>query len=197
VSSPGTSGSPASPGSPGGDVDVTGALGVPDAFDRIWTPHRMSYISGESKAVGDPDDPAVCPFCVTPSKADDDALIVARGSLVYAVLNLYPYNAGHLLVVPYRHVPDLTDLSVDESAEFIFFTQQAISTLRAASSPHGFNLGVNLGSVAGAGIAAHLHQHVVPRWGGDTNFMPVVGRTRVLPQLLHDTRDLLASVWPG
>jgi ATP adenylyltransferase len=179
------------------DVDMTGAAGAPDAFDRIWTPHRMSYISGESKPSGDPDDPKNCPFCVIPSKSDDDGLVVARGSLVYAVLNLYPYNAGHLLVVPYRHVPDLTDLSVDESAELMSFTQQALSTLRAASSPHGFNLGVNLGSVAGAGIAAHLHQHVVPRWGGDTNFMPVVGRTRVLPQLLHDTRDLLASVWPG
>jgi ATP adenylyltransferase len=113
------------------------------------------------------------------------------------VLNLYPYNAGHLLVVPYRHMPDITDLTVAESAEFVLFTQQAVATLRAVSQPHGFNLGVNLGSVAGAGIAAHLHQHIVPRWGGDTNFMPVVGRTRVLPQLLHDTRDLLASGWPG
>jgi ATP adenylyltransferase len=180
-----------------GDVDVSGATGVPDAFDRIWTPHRMAYINGESKPAGDPDDPAVCPFCVIPSKSDDEGLIVARGSLVYAVLNLYPYNAGHLLVVPFRHVPDITDLTAEESAEFVLFTQQAVSTLRAVSHPHGFNLGVNLGSVAGAGIAAHLHQHIVPRWGGDTNFMPVVGRTRVLPQLLHDTRDLLASGWPG
>jgi ATP adenylyltransferase len=179
------------------DVDVSGAAGDPDAFDRIWTPHRMAYINGESKPVGDPDDPEVCPFCVIPSKPDDEALIVARGSLVYAVLNLYPYNAGHLLVVPYRHLPDITDLSAEESAEFVLFTQQAVKTLRAASHPHGFNLGVNLGSVAGAGIAAHLHQHVVPRWGGDTNFMPVVGHTRVLPQLLHETRDLLASGWPG
>ena len=179
------------------DVDVSGAVGDPDAFDRIWTPHRMAYINGESKPSGDPDDPAICPFCVIPTKPDDEALIVARGSLVYAVLNLYPYNAGHLLVVPYRHLPDITDLTGDEAAEFALFTQQAVSTLRAASHPHGFNLGVNLGSVAGAGIAAHLHQHIVPRWGGDTNFMPVVGRTRVLPQLLHDTRDLLASAWPG
>lgn len=179
------------------DVDVSGAVGDPDAFDRIWTPHRMAYINGESKPAGDPDDPSVCPFCVIPSKPDDEALIVARGSLVYAVLNLYPYNAGHLLVVPYRHMPDIIDLTVDEAAEFALFTQQAVATLRSASQPHGFNLGVNLGSVAGAGIAAHLHQHIVPRWGGDTNFMPVVGRTRVLPQLLHDTRELLASVWPG
>ena len=179
------------------DVDVSGAVGDPDAFDRIWTPHRMAYINGESKPSGDPDDPTSCPFCVIPTKPDDEALIVARGPLVYAVLNLYPYNAGHLLVVPYRHLPDITDLTGDEAAELALFTQQAVSTLRAASHPHGFNLGVNLGSVAGAGIAAHLHQHIVPRWGGDTNFMPVVGRTRVLPQLLHDTRDLLASAWPG
>lgn len=179
------------------DVDMSGAVGDPDAFDRIWTPHRMAYINGESKPVGDPDDPTVCPFCVIPTKPDAEALIVARGSLAYAVLNLYPYNAGHLLVVPYRHMPDITDLTVEESVEFALFTQRAVATLRAASHPHGFNLGVNLGSVAGAGIAAHLHQHIVPRWGGDTNFMPVVGRTRVLPQLLHDTRDLLASVWPG
>jgi ATP adenylyltransferase len=180
-----------------GEIDVSGAGGVPDAFDRIWTPHRMAYINGESKPVGDADDPSVCPFCVIPTKSDDEGLIVARGLLVYAVLNLYPYNAGHLLVVPYRHLPDITDLTAEESAEFVLFTQRAVSTLRAASHPHGFNLCVKLRSEAGAGIAAHLHQHIVPRWGGDTNFMPVVGRTRVLPQLLHDTRDLLAAVWPG
>ena len=177
------------------DVDVSGAVGVPDAFARIWTPHRMAYIKGDSKPVGDPHDPGVCPFCVIPKQPDSDALVVARGSTVYAVLNLYPYNAGHLLVVPYRHVADLTELSADEAAELTAFTQRALTTLRTATGAQGFNVGINLGSVAGAGIAAHLHQHVVPRWGGDTNFMPVVGRTRVLPQLLHDTRDLLAEKW--
>ena len=177
------------------DVDVSGAVGVPDAFARIWTPHRMAYIKGDSKPVGDPHDPGVCPFCVIPKQPDPDALIVARGATVYAVLNLYPYNAGHLLVVPYRHVADLTELSADEAAELTAFTQRALTTLRTAAGAQGFNVGINLGSVAGAGIAAHLHQHVVPRWGGDTNFMPVVGRTRVLPQLLHDTRDLLAEKW--
>ncbi len=178
------------------DIDVSAAAGDVDAFSRIWTPHRMAYINGASKPSGDPDDPANCPFCMIPSKSDDEALVVARGSLVYAVLNLYPYNAGHLLVVPYRHVRDLTDLSADEAAEFTLFTQRALATVRSVANPHGFNVGINLGSVAGAGIAAHLHQHVVPRWGGDTNFMPVVGHTRVLPQLLHDTRDLLSSAWP-
>jgi ATP adenylyltransferase len=179
------------------DIDVSDAVGDADSFDRIWTPHRMAYIHGENKPAGDPNDPAVCPFCVIPTKSDADALIVARGSAVYAVLNLYPYNAGHLLVVPYRHVADITDLDAAESAELIAFTQSAVRTLRAVSKPGGFNLGVNLGSTAGAGIAAHLHQHVVPRWGGDTNFMPIVGHTRILPQLLHDTRELLAAAWPA
>jgi len=179
-----------------GDIDVSGAVGVPDGLDRIWTPHRLAYIRGESKPVGDPNDPAVCPFDVTPTRPDADALIVARGVLTYAVLNLYPYNAGHLLVVPYRHVPDITDLDADEVAEFMAFTQRAIAMIRTVSSAQGFNVGMNLGSVAGAGIAAHLHQHVVPRWGGDTNFMPIVGHTRVLPQLLHDTHELFAAAWP-
>jgi ATP adenylyltransferase len=179
------------------DIDVSGAVGDADSFDRIWTPHRMAYIHGDNKPVGDPNDPKVCPFCVIPTKSDSDGLIVARGSSVYAVLNLYPYNAGHLLVVPYRHLADITELDAAESAELIAFTQTAVATLRVVSNPGGFNLGINLGATAGAGIAAHLHQHVVPRWGGDTNFMPIVGHTRILPQLLHDTRDLLAAAWPA
>jgi ATP adenylyltransferase len=170
--------------------------GEPDAFGRLWTPHRMAYIKGEGKPSGSGEDED-CPFCRAPKLSDEDALIVAGGSLVYAVLNLYPYNAGHLLVVPYRHVADYTDLTLDETAEFAEYTKHAIATLRQASGAQGFNIGINLGSVAGAGIAAHLHQHIVPRWGGDTNFMPVVGRTRVLPQLLADTRKLLADAWPA
>jgi ATP adenylyltransferase len=168
----------------------------PDSFERLWTPHRMAYIKGEGKPSGPGEDEG-CPFDLAPKLSDADGLIVARGSLVYAVLNLYPYNAGHLLVVPYRHVADYTDLTAAETAEFAEYTQRAIRALRQASGPHGFNIGINLGSVAGAGIAAHLHQHVVPRWGGDTNFMPVIGRTRVLPQLLADTRKLLADTWPS
>ena len=167
--------------------------GVPDAFGRLWTPHRMAYIKGEGKPSG-PDEG--CPFCRAPTLGDEEALIVARGSLVYAVLNLYPYNGGHVLICPYRHLADYTELTQDETAEFSEFTGHAIRALRQASGAQGFNIGINLGSVAGAGIAAHLHQHVVPRWGGDTNFMPVVGHTRVLPQLLADTRKLLAEAWP-
>jgi ATP adenylyltransferase len=111
------------------------------------------------------------------------------------VLNLYPYNSGHLMVVPYRHVPSYVELQENETAEFSDFTKRCVATLVNASGAQGFNIGMNQGSVAGAGIAEHLHQHVVPRWGGDTNFMPVVARTKVLPQLLAETRDLLATAW--
>ena len=169
--------------------------GVPDAFGRLWTPHRMAYIKGEGKPSGPGEDEG-CPFCHAPTLSDAEGLIVARGALVYAVLNLYPYNAGHVLICPYRHLADYTELAQDETAEFSEFTKNAVRALRQASGAQGFNIGINLGSVAGAGIAAHLHQHVVPRWGGDTNFMPVVGYTRVLPQLLADTRKLLAEAWP-
>jgi ATP adenylyltransferase len=167
-----------------------------DSFDRLWTPHRMAYIKGEGKPTGPGADEG-CPFCRAPTLSDEEGLIVARGTLVYAVLNLYPYTSGHVLVCPYRHVADYGDLSAAEAAEFALFTQHCLAVLRSVSGPHGFNIGMNLGSVAGAGIAAHLHQHVVPRWGGDTNFMPVVARTRVLPQLLTDTRKLLADAWPS
>ena len=170
--------------------------GVPDAFGRLWTPHRLAYIQGAGKPTGPGADEG-CPFCVAPTLSDEESLIVARGELVYSILNLYPYNSGHVLICPYRHLADYTELTGEESAEFADYTMRAIRALRTASGPHGFNIGMNLGTVAGAGIAAHLHQHVVPRWGGDTNFMPVVGRTRVLPQLLADTRKLLADAWPA
>ena len=163
-------------------------VGLQDAFERLYTPHRMAYIQGE---VGD----GGCPFCAIPSMPDADGLVVARGRTAFAVLNLYPYNSGHVMLVPYRHVAGYHELTVDEATEVAAMTQHAIKALQLASGAHGFNVGMNLGTVGGAGIAAHLHQHVVPRWGGDTNFMPVVGQTRVLPQLLPDTRDLLAQAW--
>lgn len=164
--------------------------GDPDAFQRLWTPERLSYVKGEKREED-------CPFCSIPSLPDDDGLVVRRGPFCYAVLNLYPYNPGHLMVVPYRHVAGYDELTPEEVADVGALTQEAVRALRAASGAHGFNVGLNLGGVAGAGIAAHLHQHVVPRWGGDTNFMPVVGRTRVLPQLLRETRDMVASAWPS
>jgi ATP adenylyltransferase len=174
-------------------VDPLDFAGVPDAFQRLWTPHRMVYIGGSAKPKSDA--PHHCPFCEIPSGPDEDGLIVARGELVYAVLNLYPYNPGHLMAVPYRHIADYTELSADESAELALFVQLSMTALRRAAGPQGFNIGINQGVVGGAGIAAHLHQHVVPRWGGDMNFMPIVGHTRVLPQLLSDTRALIAEAW--
>jgi ATP adenylyltransferase len=170
-------------------------VGEPDALQRLWMPHRMAYIKGEGKPDG-PDAGDRCPFCRIPGLADADGLVVARGKLVYTVLNLYPYNGGHLLVCPYRHVADYAELDPGETAELAEHTKQAMAALRTASGAQGFNIGMNMGPVAGAGIAAHLHQHVVPRWGGDSNFMPVVARTRLLPQLLADTRELLAGAWP-
>ncbi|GAC1445384.1 MAG: HIT domain-containing protein [Mycobacteriales bacterium] len=167
-------------------VEQAGA-GLRDAFARLYTPHRMAYIRGESKEG--------CPFCDIPKMANEEGLIVARGEVCFVVLNLYPYNSGHLMVVPYRHVSGYDELSAEETSELAALTQRALRAIRHASGAQGFNVGMNLGAVAGAGIAAHLHQHVVPRWGGDTNFMPVVGHTKVLPQLLPDTRDLLARAW--
>lgn len=168
-------------------------VGVPDPLQRLWTPHRLAYIQGENKPEGD--GPAGCPFCRLIDMDDEAALILSRGETVYAVLNLYPYNPGHLMVVPYRHVADYTDLTREETVELAEFTQHAMRVIRRVSDAHGFNIGLNQGVAAGAGIAAHLHQHVVPRWGGDSNFMPVIGHTKVLPQLLGETRKLLAEAW--
>ena len=165
--------------------------GPTTVFEHLWTPYRMAYIRGAGKPTGAHD----CPFCLIPQMSDEDGLVVARGESVYAVLNLYPYNAGHMMLVPYRHVPDYTDLTPEEVAELGAFTQTAMRVVRQVSGAHGFNIGMNQGSVAGAGIADHLHQHAVPRWGGDTNFMPVIGLTRVLPQVLTETRSLLSAAW--
>jgi ATP adenylyltransferase len=162
---------------------------VTDAWERLWTPHRLPYLRGQSQ--GDE-----CPFCAAPGEADEASLVVHRGEVAYVVLNLFPYNSGHLLVCPYRHVADYTDLSDAETAEVAMLTQQSMVALRAASGAQGFNIGINQGSAAGAGIAGHLHQHVVPRWGGDTNFLPVIGATKTMPQLLHDSRQVLEQHWP-
>lgn len=196
---PSNEGSPDSAGGPSAESGAEFAgqhgIGVPDALQRLWTPHRLSYIQGENKPTGDSSDG--CPFCglLADGRSDDETLIVARDELVFAVLNLYPYNPGHLMVLPYRHVADYTELTGEETVAVAGFTQRAMRVIRGVSAPHGFNIGLNQGPVAGAGIAAHLHQHVVPRWGGDSNFMPVIGHTRVLPQLLADTRELLADAW--
>ena len=169
-------------------------IGGPVGLDRLWTPYRMAYIRGENKPVDDT--AGECPFCRISVEDDDERfLVVRRGTTAYVVLNLYPYAPGHLMVVPYRHVADYTDLDDAETREVARLTQAAMRTLRAVSQAQGFNIGMNQGSAAGAGIAAHLHQHVVPRWSGDQNFMPIIGRTKTLPQLLSETRGLLAGSW--
>ena len=164
-----------------------------ERFDHLWSPHRMAYIRGEGRPqTADAD---VCPFCKAPTLGDADGLIVHRGESVYVVMNLYPYNAGHVLICPYRHIADYTDCTDAEVIEIADCTQRAMRMMRTVSNAQGFNIGMNQGSIAGAGIAAHLHQHVVPRWGGDTNFMPVVGQTKVMPQLLEETRLLFSEAW--
>ncbi len=174
--------------------DAQAFAGVPDAFARLWTPHRMVYLGGESKPSDD--SARSCPFCQVPELSDDQGLIVHRGELAYVVMNLYPYAAGHLLVCPYRHEAQYVKATPEELAEMTELTQAAISALTAISSPDGFNLGVNQGHFGGAGIAAHLHQHIVPRWAGDANFMPIIAGTRSIPALLGDTREQLVAAWP-
>lgn len=165
-----------------------------DGMERLWTPYRMAYIRGESKPSTD-EAGDECPFCRIAGLDDVAGLVIGRGETGYVVLNLYPYNTGHLLVCPYRHVADYTDLTSDEASELASLLKRAIVSLRRAMAPDGFNVGMNQGPISGAGIAAHLHQHVVPRWLGDSNFMPIVARTKVLPQDLHETRERLADAW--
>lgn len=175
-----------------GEVRQDG-IGRPDGLERLWTPHRMAYIRGENK----PSDPgrAECPFCRIPGQPDEEGLVVARGEGAFVVLNLYPYSPGHLMVCPYRHIADWTETTTEEAREIGELTRRAMQVLRAVSGTQGFNIGMNQGEAGGAGIAAHLHQHVVPRWIGDANFMPIIGRTKTLPQLLTETRALLADAW--
>lgn len=169
-------------------------VGEADGLERLWTPYRMAYLRGENK----PTDQSAgeCPFCRIPQEDDDERfLVVRRGETAYVVLNLYPYAAGHLMVCPYRHVAAYTDTTDEETAELSAMTKAALRTLRAVSHAEGFNVGMNQGVAGGAGIAAHLHQHVVPRWVGDQNFLPVIGHTKTLPALLRETRSLLADAW--
>jgi ATP adenylyltransferase len=164
---------------------------VAERLELLWAPFRLAYVTSDAAAGG-------CPFCTIPDLPDDEGLVVHRGTTAYVVLNRYPYNPGHLMVLPYRHVGGLDELSEDELVEVTRLTRDAVVALRAVSNPHGFNTGLNLGGVAGGSLAGHLHQHVVPRWGGDANFMTVTAATKVLPQLLAETRDMLAAAWvPG
>jgi ATP adenylyltransferase len=165
--------------------------GVPDAFQRLWTPHRMVYIESNKHPTDTAD-----PFCVAPTLPDDEALIVARGRTAYVLLNLFPYNSGHLLICPYRHVAMYDEATPDEITEMGTLTQTAMRVLTEVAHCEGFNIGMNQGRIAGAGVADHLHQHIVPRWSTDANFFPIIARTKALPQLLGEMREQLAQAWP-
>jgi ATP adenylyltransferase len=150
-------------------------------MERIWTPWRMEYIKDAGRQEG-------CIFCELPAAGDDaGTLILARGGLSFVIMNKYPYNSGHLMVAPYRHVGDMRDLEAAELSEMMLWSQRCMSALEATMAPHGYNVGVNQGRVAGAGIVDHVHVHVVPRWGGDTNFMTTVSGVKVLPESLDQT----------
>lgn len=158
-------------------------------MEHLWTPWRMAYITGEKKQTDG------CVFCDVPAQPDAPALIVARSAHVYAVLNLFPYNGGHLMIIPYRHVQTPEDLTPDELIDQAHTINRAIAVLRKAYQPQGFNIGANIGSAAGAGIAQHYHLHIVPRWNGDANFMTTTASTRVIVDTLDNTQAVLAAHW--
>jgi ATP adenylyltransferase len=150
------------------------------AEQRLWAPWRLEYIRGEKADE--------CIFCSKPALKDGEAaLIPHRGQRCFVMLNAFPYASGHLMVAPYEHTADLRDLDDGTALELTKLTQESLRALEAAYDPEGYNIGINLGRIAGAGVADHVHQHIVPRWAGDTNFMPVLSNTRVLPQSLEDS----------
>ena len=163
--------------------------GAPDQFQRLWTPHRTAYVSGGQKDYTE----KTCPFCTAPSRSDEESLIVHRGEHAFVIHNLYPYNPGHLLVSPYRHIPFYDDATEAETMEIAQLTQLAMKVLREVSHNDGFNIGINQGKVGGAGIADHLHQHILPRWSGDTNFLPIIAHTKTMSRTLDDMRVAIAE----
>lgn len=164
-------------------------------MERLWTPWRLPYVTGATKRMSG------CIFCDALVQGAAEPLIVETGRTCFVILNKFPYNNGHLMVVPNRHVARLSDLRADELTELARLTQAAERALTAAYDPHGFNMGLNLGKSAGAGVLDHLHMHIVPRWNGDTNFMSTVGETRVLPEEMHQTsariRTAFAKILEG
>ena len=158
-------------------------------MDDLWSPWRMKYITNN-------DPPGKCIFCTALAEANEpDSLIVYQGALAFVILNRYPYTSGHLMVVPYMHQPTIEALHPETRAEMMELANHALGVLRTVYHPEGFNIGINLGSAAGAGIAEHVHLHVVPRWAGDTNFMSTVGSTRVIPEDLLSARDKIKNAW--
>lgn len=157
-------------------------------MDRIWSPWRLEYIAGSKPKAG-------CIFCEATRESESSSLIVFKGDTCYVILNLYPYNNGHVMVVPYRHLATFGDLAIEELTEIGVLIQRAEAALFEAYQPHGFNIGVNLGKPAGAGVLDHLHVHIVPRWNGDTNFMTVVGEMRVLPENVGASAERLRPIF--
>jgi ATP adenylyltransferase len=158
-------------------------------MERLWAPWRLAYVQEAGAAEG-------CVFCLEAAgELGAGSLVVHRGDRAIVLLNKFPYSSGHLMVAPIRHVPELGDLATDEAAEVHELTVRAIAALTELYAPEGFNVGWNLGAVAGGSIAAHLHEHLVPRWGGDTNFMPVLADVKVLPEHLESTRLRLTEAW--
>ena len=148
-------------------------------MERLWAPWRMEYINSAREGEGG------CIFCDLPAEDDDEKnYILTRGDKGFVILNTFPYNSGHLMIAPFRHVGEVEEFEEDEALDIHHLLQRSLKALKEAMDPDGFNIGINLGRVAGAGIPDHLHWHVVPRWNGDTNFMPVVGETKVLPETL-------------
>lgn len=157
--------------------------------ERLWAPWRLEYVANA-------DDYDGCVFCRALESDDEDALVVHRGDEAFVLLNRFPYASGHLMVAPNRHVGDLLELADGEALEMHRLAGQGIAALAESFAPQGYNLGWNLGRIAGAGIVDHVHLHVVPRWAGDTNFMPVLADVKVIPEHLADTRRKLAAAWP-
>jgi ATP adenylyltransferase len=158
---------------------------------RIWAPWRLAYVKDASKDIEEE-----CIFCAKPAQDDDEGnLIVHRGEKAFVILNLYPYTNGHLMVAPYEHVGRIQDIAPEVTAEMMALAQRSMSHLEDVYSPHGFNVGFNQGRVAGAGVEHHIHMHVVPRWGGDTNFMPVIGDTKVMPQTIEQSYAALKGAF--
>jgi ATP adenylyltransferase len=157
-------------------------------MDHLWSPWRLAYITGAARPTG-------CVFCNALSDPEADPLIIHRGPNCFVILNLFPYNNGHLMVIPNRHIATLASATTEELSELMVLTRDAEIALTEAYAPHGTNMGINLGKPAGAGVLDHLHMHVVPRWNGDTNFMTVIGQTRVLAEGLHDTAARLRPIF--
>ena len=165
-------------------------------MDHLYTPWRMTYLQTNDSHSTDPNFCVFCNKATLTAEADLKAeLIVARSEYVYATLNLYPYNNGHLMVIPYAHVPSMEVLPAEALTDLMLTANHAMAVLREVYHPHAFNLGANIGAAAGAGIAAHFHMHLVPRWGGDANFMSVIADTRVIPDTLEATWEKLRSAW--